>query len=113
MRQVLSVPLSAFLEAFPWERFAFIDYIKIDVQGADLDVLRSAGSWLADRVVYVTVEAESTDYEGCEGNTEGAIEEYMRDQGFDRICHANTSDPTFVNRRFKGEAEGIYIYQRT
>lgn len=113
VRQAACVSLSSFFESFPWGRFPVIDYVKIDVQGADLDVLRSAGSWLADRVIYVTVEAESTDYEGCEGNTEGAIEEYMRGQGFDRIRHANTSDPTFVNRRFKGEAAGIYIYQRT
>jgi hypothetical protein len=102
------------LEAFPWGRIPWIEYLKVDVQGGDLDVLRSAGPWLAERVVYVTAEPESAAYAGCEGNTAEAITAYMTSQGFERIVHPNTCDPTFVNRRLKGEvAEGIYIYQKT
>lgn len=112
VRKVLTVPLQQFFEAFPWDRFPVVDYLKVDVQGADLDVLKSAGPWLAERVVYVTAEPESAAYAGCGGNTREAIEAYMQSQGFEAIDHPNTSDPTFVNRRFKGEAAGIYIYQR-
>ena len=113
VRKVITVSLRQFFEAFPWNRFPVVDYLKVDVQGADLDVLQSAGPWLAERVVYVTAEPESVAYAGCGGNTREAMEAYMQSQGFEAIDHPNTSDPTFVNRRFNGEAAGVYIYQRT
>lgn len=110
---VQACPLRLLFEAFPWDRIPWIDYLKVDVQGGDLAVLRSAGPWLAERVVYVTAEPESTAYAGCEGNTEEAITAYMTAQGFERIVHSNTCDPTFVNLRFKGEvADAVYIYQQ-
>jgi FkbM family methyltransferase len=112
VRTVLAVPLRQFFEAFPWDRFPVVDYLKVDVQGADLEVLKSAGPWLAERVIYVTAEPESTAYAGCGGNTREAMENYMQSQGFEAIDHPNTSDPTFVNRRFKGGAAEVYIYQQ-
>jgi FkbM family methyltransferase len=113
LREVWTIPLSSLFEAFPWDRIPYIDYVKVDVQGADLEVLRSAGPWLAERVVYVTAEPEATAYEGCQGNTREAIEAYMVSQGFQSIDHPHTSDPTFVNRRYAEIAPQISIYQRT
>ena len=51
--------LKHFFDLFPWDRFEYIDYIKIDAQGADLAILKSAGKYLSDLVVYITAEAES------------------------------------------------------
>ena len=41
-----------FLNQIPYDKFPVISYIKIDTQGADLNVLKSAGKYLSERVVY-------------------------------------------------------------
>ena len=38
--------LKHFFDLFPWDRFEFIDYIKIDAQGADFDIIKGAGDYL-------------------------------------------------------------------
>jgi hypothetical protein len=95
----------------PWEKFEYIEYIKIDAQGADLDIIKSAGEYLRDRVVYITAEPESSDYENCSHNTSENMEEYLLTQNFIKINHSNTKDPTFINRKFIELKDNIYIYQ--
>lgn len=115
VKQVTKVPvlsLSMLFDIFPWDRFPYIEYIKVDAQGADLDIIKGAGKYLSDRVVYVTLEPESSTYEGCGHNTVGNITAYMNSQGFERIHHPNTGDPTFLNMKFKHIADSIFIYQR-
>lgn len=48
--------LADFLERVDWDRFAYVDQLKTDCQGHDLKVLKGAGRWLSDRVVWVTPE---------------------------------------------------------
>lgn len=43
------------LEAIPWDRFEYIEAVKIDAQGKDLDILKSAGEYL-QKIVYLQVE---------------------------------------------------------
>jgi FkbM family methyltransferase len=114
VKKIVKVPvykLSHFLEKFPWDRFPMIEFLKVDAQGADLDVLKGADNYLKDRVVYVTAEPESTSYKDCANNSEHNICEYMKSIGFERIQHPNTQDPTFVNSKYKDIASDIYIYQ--
>ena len=54
--------LKIFFDDFPWEKFEYIDYIKIDAQGSDLNILKGAGNYLSDKVVYVTAEADGHFY---------------------------------------------------
>ena len=56
------INLKMLFDIFPWDKFQYIDYIKVDTQGADLNVLKSAGNYLKDKVVYVTVEADGHQY---------------------------------------------------
>jgi FkbM family methyltransferase len=105
-------PLKQFFDLFPWNRFEYIDYIKIDAQAADLDIIKSAGDYLKDRVVYITAEPEHTDYENCNNNTSENMEEYLLTQNFIKIDHPNTSDPTFINKKFMELKDKIYIFQR-
>ncbi len=114
VKQVTKVPvlsLSMFFDIFPWDRFPYIEYIKVDAQGADLDIIKGAGKYLSERIVFVTLEPESAQYENCQNNTESNMTEYMTSQGFERIHHPNTNDPTFVNSKYKFLAESIYIHQ--
>ena len=116
IKNEVSVPvvsLKMFFDEFPWDRFEYIDYIKIDAQGSDFNILKSAGNYLSEKVVFVTAEPDGFQYFGAhECNTEN-ITSYMESQNFVRINHPNTNDPTFVNKVFsdKGIHETIHIEQ--
>jgi FkbM family methyltransferase len=109
--QVVKVPvftLDEFFRLLPDDKI--IDFIKIDVQGADLKVLKGARKYLAERVVFTTVEPETKQYENCLDNNEENITNYMHSIGFQRVRHSNTNDPTFLNRRF-WDRQNVYISQ--
>lgn len=116
IKNEVSVPvvsLKMFFDEFPWDRFEYIDYIKIDAQGSDFNILKSAGNYLSEKVVFVTAEPDGFQYFGAhECNTKN-ITSYMESQNFVRINHPNTNDPTFVNKVFsdKGIHETIHIEQ--
>jgi FkbM family methyltransferase len=114
VKSIAKVPvysLKHFFELFPWDRFEYIDYIKIDAQGADLDIIKSAGDYLKNKVVFITAEPESKQYDGCQHNTTENMVEYLKTQNFEKINHPYTDDPTFLNNKFKYLYDKIYICQ--
>ncbi len=62
---------------FPFE------YIKIDSKGSDLDILKGAGNYLQEKVVYITAEQEANQYENCTHN----IVNYLNTQNFIRVLY--------------------------
>ena len=114
VKQTIKVPvfkLYDFFELLPLDTINYIEYIKIDAQGSDLDILKSAANYISDKVVFVTLEAESGVYIGVEHNNENNISAYMNSIGFQRINHPNTADPTYVNSKFINESKNIFISQ--
>jgi FkbM family methyltransferase len=114
IEQVHEVPvisLKMIFDNFPWDRFEYIDYIKIDAQGSDLNILKSAKEYLKERVVYVTAEPDGIYYQGAEDCTEINMDEYMKSQNFIRIEHINTRDPTYLNEKFMHLKDKIWIHQ--
>ena len=109
--QVPVYSLQHFFDLFPWTKFEYIDYIKIDAQGSDLDILKSAGDYLKERVVYITAEPENTSYENCSHNNTDEITNYLLSQNFQKINHPNTQDPTYINNKYIHLKEDIFIYQ--
>ena len=103
--------LSDFFELLPLDKIEYIEYIKIDVQGSDLDIIMSGGDYVKDKVVFVTLEPETTTYHNAEHNNIDHMINYMSSINFIFINHPNTHDPTFVNRKFLHIAESIYICQ--
>jgi FkbM family methyltransferase len=104
--------LSDFFQYFPWEQFPYIEYLKIDAQGADLDILRGAGDYLK-KIVFITAEsAVGNLYMDVKDNDVQKVDEFMREKGFLRVYHSNTSDPTYLNYRFRDIASSIFIYQQ-
>jgi len=60
---VCVVPFSYILDLVPWNRFEYIDLVKTDCQGKDMDVLVSMGDYLK-RVAYLNCElTTSGEYE--------------------------------------------------
>jgi FkbM family methyltransferase len=115
IKKVIDVPvysLKMFFDGFPWNRFDYIDYLKIDAQGSDLNILKSAGSYLSERVVYVTAEGDGYQYIGAHECSQQNIISYMETQNFIHIHHPNTADPTFVNKKYIEISKSIYIEQR-
>jgi hypothetical protein len=111
---VIKVPvfnLSDFFELLPLDKFEYIEYIKVDVQGNDLNIIKSGGKYIQDKVVFVTMEPEVGQYIGADNNSVSNMISYMNNIGFDHIHHPNTSDPTFVNRKFRHIANNIHIHQ--
>lgn len=114
IEKVINVPiinLKIFFDNFPWERFEYIDYIKIDAQGSDLNILKGAGNYLSERVVFVTAEPAGNEYFGAYDCLTPNIVAYMKSQGFEYIKHPNTQDPTFINRKFIHLYDKIFIQQ--
>jgi FkbM family methyltransferase len=115
IEKVIKVPvysLKMFFDTFPWDRFEYIDYIKIDAQGSDLNILKGAGNYLSERVVYITAEPDGNYYIGANDCTIENIKSYMVSQDFMEISHPNTSDPTFINKKFLHLRDKIYISQK-
>ena len=104
--------LKMFFDNFPWERFEYIDYIKIDAQGSDLNILKGAGDYLKEKVVYVTAEPDGNQYIGANECNTINITEYMSSLNFTKTKHPNTVDPTFINNKFLDLANNIYISQK-
>jgi FkbM family methyltransferase len=114
IKTVTKVPvysLKHFFDVFDWSRFEYIEYIKIDAQGADYDILLGAGDYLKDRVVYITAEPEYLTYSGCSQNTTENMTKYLESQGFIKVQHPNTRDPTFINSKYAHLKDNIYICQ--
>jgi len=76
-------PLSDLLQALPWDEIKKVDYLKLDCQGLDLDILKAAvdGGWLKKRIALVTAEAEDEQYFGSQ-NSAGELIDLMKSQGF-------------------------------
>ncbi len=50
--------LEEIFKIFPWDRFPFIEHIKIDAQSADYDVILGMGEYI-NKVLYITVETNT------------------------------------------------------
>jgi FkbM family methyltransferase len=78
-----------------------VDFLKIDAQGLDLEVVKSAGDRLPD-VAKVQLEATTVPYRQYEGAPDkSAIVEYMESRGFrmvseERQSHGQEANLTFV-----------------
>jgi len=115
VKEIINVPvypLSEFFELLP-DTLPYVDFIKIDAQGADLDILKGAGDWLTKKVVFVTAEAEVGPYYiGATGNYHTCVEYMTQKQKFSHIKHIHTEDPTFVNNTLLQFANEVTIFQR-
>lgn len=95
IKEIIKVPIFTLADFFMLlpDNIKYIEYIKIDAQGSDLDIIKGGGDYISEKVVYVTLEPESGAYNGC-NNTFENMKNYMELIGFKHIQHSDTSDPT-------------------
>jgi FkbM family methyltransferase len=104
--------LKSFFDIFPFEQYPIIEYIKVDAQGSDLDIIKGGGEYIKEHVVIITMEADGEYYHNTK-NSESDIESYMISIGFERIKSDYVRDPTYVNTFYKDLAKDIYFEQFT
>jgi len=89
--------LETFLDLFPFDLVPYIDHLKIDVQGADIQVLEGAGNYL-ESFMAITAEVDTNEYENTR-NSLKAIENLLSPFGFKLVKRSFTGR---IMRRLKG-----------
>jgi hypothetical protein len=101
--QVPTIRLESFLDRVPWDRFDYIENLKIDAQGNDLNILKGVGAYLSKRVACVTVESEALGY--AHSHTPAEIAAYLRDNGFELINGDMWKNKVFFSLIKSGDIE--------
>ena len=101
--QILTVSFKSILEKLPWDRFEYIELVKIDTQGKDLDIIKSAGSYL-EKIVFLNCEVNTFDHYEKNPKPE-EYEEYLSRAGFIKISEGSkvnnqVVDATYINQRY-------------
>lgn len=100
---VTVVPFSYILEKIDWDRFEYIELVKIDTQGKDLDIIKSAGKFL-NKIVYLNCEINTFDYYE-NSNQPNEFNVFLTKNGFDFVLdnsfvNGEVVDRTFINNKF-------------
>lgn len=75
-------PLSDLLQILPWGTLEKVDYLKLDCQGLDLEILKATGEggWLK-KIAVVTAESEDGEYFGS-SNSLRELTSFFKSHGF-------------------------------
>ena len=108
--EVPTIPLSSILKQVPWDRFEYIEVCKVDTQGKDLDVLKSAGNYL-NKIALLSVEVDTFgQYHGAAKRED--IYSFMERSGFYEAkvltnVENEVVDVLFANRVFEKYIPGL------
>ena len=96
-----SVSLDTILDYVNWDKYPFIECIKIDVEGKELDVLKSCKKYL-EKVIFFKVEAfEQTDENLSTYGDDRQVIKFLRDNDFE-LFDKEPGDYKFVNKKYLG-----------
>ena len=115
--------LDDFIDYIDLERFEFIEYVKIDAQGMDFEVIRGAKKHLS-KICFLTAELD-LNYFGTENNGL-KLDCFMALRGFLKLgkisvyllrrvfkLKINVDDPTYLNLRLVNKVnKNFFIYQK-
>ena len=120
--------LNTFLDYFPFTQIPYISHLKIDVQGADIQVIEGATNYLS-KIMAITAEVDTNEYSGTRNSLQN-ISDLLKPHGF-VLCKKDilsrillrlkgirikneTDDPTFINIALykKHKPTNFWIYQR-
>lgn len=107
LEEKISVPTFSLMEImkiFPWDKFPFIEHLKIDAQSSDYDIILGMGEYLK-RVLYLTVETHTIDsvtkqpqYHNSNENPD-KLKSYIEDNGF--VCKKWGDNAYFYNKNLR------------
>ena len=120
--------LGSFFKLFPFTQIPYIDHLKIDVQGADIQVIEGAGKYLAS-IMAITAEVDTSEYQNTR-NSLDSIQDLLAPFGFRLVkkslfgrialrlkgvrINVESDDPTFINLPLYKDKKprGFWAYQR-
>lgn len=84
--EVQCFKLKTFFQYFPWDKYPYIEHIKIDTQANDLRVVKSMEDYI-EKVAYITLECDHERFQyDCNKEDSGCLLEqvnsYMTEKGF-------------------------------
>ena len=112
MENVQCVSLSSVFDYIDWEKFKFIERLKIDCEGHDFEVLKSAEKYF-DKIIFISFEMSQFN----EGHWENHYDfkeasQYMKDKGFECFAY-DGGDIYFVNYKFLQYARVMHWTRHT
>lgn len=105
--KVPTLRLSSLMALLPWDRIPTVEVCKIDTQGKDLAILKSADEFL-QRILVLEIEMDTYgQYESAPSREE--IIQFLDSAGFEPLVlhdenHEPLTDVIFLNRAFENEA---------
>lgn len=120
--------LNDFFDYFPFEHIQYISHLKIDVQGADIQVIEGTTKYL-DQIMAITLEVDTSEYSNSRNSLKD-IQVLLAKYGFVLIrnnlwgkiklllkgvkIECKTDDPSFINLPLykKYRPQDFWIYQR-
>jgi hypothetical protein len=129
VEEVQVLTLAQIVESLPGECYQYLDHLKIDAQGSDLEILKGLGEHIK-KFKCVTVECASTEsYYKNETNQFLRVSNYLDSKGFKifinnplqswKLSKKNifleVDDPTFLNTDWieKNQRNPFWAYQRS
>ena len=103
VKNVLTIPFSDLLKKIDYKRFEYIELVKIDTQGKDLEIIKSAKEYL-EKIVFLNCEINTFDH--YTGNHKAKeIEDFLESKGFIKLFNNSfvndePVDATFINKKF-------------
>ena len=98
------ISLKKVFECIDWDKYPFVECIKIDIEGKELDALKSCKEYI-DRVVFFRVEAfKKDDSANTTYSDADEIIQFMSDNNFE-LFDEEPGDYKFVNRSLKKLAQ--------
>jgi len=79
---VPAMVLQDFLAFVPWDRFPYIEFVKVDAQGADFRIVKGIGPYL-DRIVFLAAEKSAPGYSST--HSEGDLRSYLQARGWEVV----------------------------
>lgn len=104
---------SEILSKIDWDRFEYVELVKIDTQGKDLDILKSAEEYL-NKIVYINCEINTFQY--YENNPKPQeFDDFFEKNGFIKIKNnsfvdGEVVDATYFNKRYSDLGEKINYF---
>lgn len=95
--------LSMLMDKIDWDRFEYIELVKIDTQGKDLDIIKSAKNYL-DKIVFLNCEINTFNhYENNVAPDE--YHTYLESMGFEKVLdnsvvNGEVVDVTYINKKY-------------
>jgi|GEM_PF-4634335 len=107
LTEIFTVPCFSLDKVFgyvDWDKYPFIECIKIDIEGKELDALRSCKKYI-NKIVFFRVETfKKDDLLNTTKCDDREIIQFMNDNNFE-LFDATPGDYKFVNRALKEMAE--------